>query len=291
MTYAQLKAFHAVARFGSFTAAAQNIGLSQPAISDHIKNLEESYGTQLFTRNAKGANLTLIGKKLFAIVERLFETETEASELLSQAQMLKHGELKLGADAAVHILPQLQKFSEKFPQISIKLSRGNSLALLAKITDFSLDFAVVANKPSEAGVGSHLIRRDQLVALVTKNNKHWKNHKSTSLPELAKHTFIMREEGSTTKSSVQKYFGKAGVQVTHMIEIEGREATQEAVAHGLGVTIISTGEFTPHPKIMPLRISDCDEKMEEWLIWLESRSNLRLIDAFLRLFKESAAFL
>ncbi len=284
MTNAQLKAFHAVARFGSFTAASHHLALSQPAISDHVRKLEDAYGTQMFVRNAKGASLTPLGKKLYAIVERLVETESEASALLSQAKSLEQGELKIGADAAVHILQHMRTFNQKFPSITLKLSSGNSSELIAMLTDFSLDFAVVATKPADTAIASLRLRLDPFVALVPKH-EIWKHKTSTSLAELAKHTFIIREDGSATKSSVQNCFLKAGVRMGSCIEIEGREATQEAVALGLGVTIISKGELTPGENFMALQISDCKERMEEWLIWLKSRSNLRVVESFLQLFR------
>ncbi len=284
MTNAQLKAFHAVARFGSFTAAAARLSLSQPAVSDHIRNLEEAYGTQLFTRNPKGAVLTTTGKKLFAIVERLFETENEAAALLSQAKNLKQGELTIGADAAVHILPHIRKFNEKFPLVSIRLLSGNSADLIARLTDFTLDFAVAAARPLDPGIASLRMRQDNMIAIVKKTGP-LASRKSIKLAELAQHTMVLREQGSATKTIVQKCFEQAGLRIGRVIEVEGREATQEAVAHGLGIAIISEGELTPDNRLLSLKLSDCHEKMEEWLLWLKSRTNLRLIEAFLATLK------
>ena len=81
MRHAQLKAFHAVAVHGGFSRAAEALGLTQPAVSDHVRKLEESYGVQLFTRGPAGVALTDMGRKLFAIAERQFEAESEALEV------------------------------------------------------------------------------------------------------------------------------------------------------------------------------------------------------------------
>ena len=78
MRHAQLKAFHAVAIHGGFSRAAERLSLTQPAVSDHVRKLEESYGVQLFNRGPSGVALTAMGRSLFAIAERLFEAETEA---------------------------------------------------------------------------------------------------------------------------------------------------------------------------------------------------------------------
>ena len=79
MRHAQLKAFHAVAAHGGFSRAAEALGLTQPAVSDHVRKLEEAYGVQLFTRGPAGVALTDMGRKLFAIAERQFEAEAEAA--------------------------------------------------------------------------------------------------------------------------------------------------------------------------------------------------------------------
>ena len=79
MRHAQLKAFHAVAVHTGFSRAAEALGLTQPAVSDHVRKLEETYGVQLFTRAPSGVALTGMGRKLFAIAERQFEAEAEAA--------------------------------------------------------------------------------------------------------------------------------------------------------------------------------------------------------------------
>src|SRR3954451_21331728 len=149
MGYAQLKAFHAIAQTGGFSKAAARLSLSQPAISDHIAKLEESCRAQLFQRTRREAILTDLGRKLFALTERLFEAEREADELLSRARSLEEGSLTIGADAAVHALPLLKRFRERYPKIAARVLSGNSAQLLARLARFEIDFAVVAVRPSE----------------------------------------------------------------------------------------------------------------------------------------------
>ncbi len=88
MRHAQLKAFHAVAAQGGFSKAAARLALTQPAISDHIRKLEEAYGSELFLRRRGGVELTPFARKLYAVTERMFEAEREALELLARARGL-----------------------------------------------------------------------------------------------------------------------------------------------------------------------------------------------------------
>ena len=280
MTSAQLKAFYAVAKYGSFTAAAQRLSLSQPAISDHVKKLEEAYGTELFVRVAKGVKLTQIGSKLFAIAERHTEAEAEALTLLSQAQNLEEGEMTIGADAAVHIMSHLKLFRKNHPKIKVKLQSGNSLDLVAKLKDFSIDFAVAAIAPEEDTVAAIRIGSDRMVAIVNHASPLAKR-KSISLKELSRQTLVLRETGSATRKITVSAFQARGLVLENIIEAEGRETTQEIVAQGLGIALVSKGELNFDQRVVAINLADCDDKMSEWLLYLKSRGDLRLVQAFL----------
>ncbi|WP_374334072.1 LysR family transcriptional regulator, partial [Aestuariivirga sp.] len=171
MRHAQLKAFHAVAVHGGFSRAAEALGLTQPAVSDHVRKLEETYGVQLFTRAPSGVTLTDMGRKLFAIAERQFEAESEALELLSRGRTLEEGQLTIGADAAVHILPELARFRLKHPKLSVRLVTGNSAQLVKRLEDFSIDIAITAGRPADPAFLARKLRSDRLVAVVQRSSR------------------------------------------------------------------------------------------------------------------------
>ncbi|MFO6042095.1 LysR family transcriptional regulator, partial [Pseudomonas aeruginosa] len=110
VSHAQLKAFHAVAVYGSFTRAAERLFLTQPAVSDQVRKLEERYGVLLFHRNKRSVRLSELGERLLAVTQRLFAIEAEAEELLSASSALQTGTLTLAVDAPVHVLPQIARF-------------------------------------------------------------------------------------------------------------------------------------------------------------------------------------
>jgi LysR family transcriptional regulator, low CO2-responsive transcriptional regulator len=280
MTSAQLKAFYAVAKFGSFTLAAQHLSLTQPAISDHIKKLEVSYGTALFRRVAKGVKLTDIGAKLFAIAERHSETESEAKLLLSQAKELEAGELALGADAAVHIMPHLAIFRSQHPKIGIKFVSGNTNQLIANLKDYTIDFAIVAMLPADETISALHLGTQKIVAIVSAKSTLAKR-KSLTLRELAHRTIIVREHGSITRSITMNALQKLSLIPSQIIEAETRETSQELVAQDLGFALVPKAEITPDPRIVAITLADCDEEMSEWLLCLKARQNLRIIQAFL----------
>lgn len=279
MRHAQLKAFHAVAVHGGFSRAAESLGLTQPAVSDHVRKLEEAYGVQLFTRAAAGVSLTGMGRKLFAIAERLFEAETEAVELLSRGRTLEEGQLTIGADAASHILPELARFRLKHPKLSVRLVTGNSAQLLKRLEDFSIDIAVTAERPGDAAFLARKLRSDRLAAVVQRSSRLSKL-KRISFAELVKLPLILREEGSMTRKLLLAEAARRGLTLSSSIEIESREAAREAAAQGLGLAIMSEGEIAPDGRLAVLAIPDWETEMEEWMICLRSRSGLHAIRSF-----------
>jgi aminoethylphosphonate catabolism LysR family transcriptional regulator len=279
MRHAQIKAFHAVAVHAGFSRAAEALGLTQPAVSDHVRKLEEAYGVQLFTRAAAGVSLTDMGRKLFAIAERLFEAEGQAIELLSRGRTLEEGQLTIGADAASHILPELARFRLKHPKLSVRLVTGNSAQLLKRLEDFSIDIAVTAERPNEPAFLARKLRSDRLVAVVQRSSRLSKL-KRIAFADLVKLPLILREDGSMTRKLLLEETARRGLTLSGTIEIESREAAREAAAQGLGLAIMSEGELVPDGRLAVLAIPDWETEMEEWMICLRSRSALHVIRSF-----------
>ncbi|MBI2718537.1 MAG: LysR family transcriptional regulator [Rhizobiales bacterium] len=279
MRHAQLLAFHAVATQGGFSRAAEKLSLTQPAVSDHVRKLEETYGVQLFNRAARGAELTALGRGLFAITERLLEAEGQARELLSRAKTLDEGQLTIGADAAVHVLLHIVRFHQNHPRITLRLVTGNSAELLARLESLSIDLAVTAERPSSEAVLARRLKQDRLVAVIREESTFQKE-RSLSLTRLAELPLILREEGSATRRLLLEELRRRGLRPSIAIEIESREAAREAVAQGLGVAVMSEGELVPDSRLRTIRISDWQASMEEWLLCLKSRADLHIIRSF-----------
>src|SRR5687767_4036783 len=128
-TYAQLRAFHAVAIAGSFTAAAAAQRVSQPALTVQVRSLERDFGVELFFRRGRRVVLTPLGRELLGISTRLFETTGEADALLSAAGTLRRGALRIGADGPYHLMPLLAAFRTAHPGVTVQVTLGNSEVL------------------------------------------------------------------------------------------------------------------------------------------------------------------
>ncbi|HCL3930538.1 LysR family transcriptional regulator, partial [Pseudomonas aeruginosa] len=183
VSHAQLKAFHAVAVYGSFTRAAERLFLTQPAVSDQVRKLEERYGVLLFHRNKRSVRLSELGERLLAVTQRLFAIEAEAEELLSASSALQTGTLTLAVDAPVHVLPQIARFCERYPGIAVRVETGNTDESLQRLFSYQADLALLGRDVSDERLLSLTLRNDPIVAFVSLSHP-WAGRESIRLADL-----------------------------------------------------------------------------------------------------------
>nr|WP_317988446.1 LysR substrate-binding domain-containing protein [Pseudomonas aeruginosa] len=234
VSHAQLKAFHAVAVYGSFTRAAERLFLTQPAVSDQVRKLEERYGVLLFHRNKRSVRLSELGERLLAVTQRLFAIEAEAEELLSASSALRTGTLTLAVDAPVHVLPQIARFCERYPGIAVRVETGNTDESLQRLFSYQADLALLGRDVSDERLLSLTLRNDPIVAFVSLSHP-WAGRESIRLADLDDMPLVLREQGSVTRQTLEEEMSRAGLRIRPAIQVEGREASREAVVAGIGV--------------------------------------------------------
>ena len=286
VSHAQLKAFHAVAVYGSFTKAAERLFLTQPAISDQVRKLEERYGVLLFHRNKRSVRLTDLGERLLGVTQKLFVIEAEAQELLQDSQALQTGSLVLAVDAPVHVLPQIARFCERYPGISVKIETGNTDESLLRLFNYQADLALLGRDVSDERLLSLPLRNDPMVAFVSRNHP-WADRKSICLADLDDTPLVLREIGSVTRQTLEEEMAGAGLRIRPAIQVEGREAAREAVVVGIGVGVVSAAEFGADSRVCALPITDCKRRLTETLVCLREQSSRRIVATFLEMVRES----
>ncbi|MET0775847.1 MAG: LysR family transcriptional regulator [Pseudomonas mandelii] len=286
VSHAQLKAFHAVAVHGSFTKAAERLFLTQPAISDQVRKLEERFGVLLFHRNKRSVRLTDLGERLLSITQRLFVIEDEAQELLHDSRALQTGSLILAVDAPVHVLPQIARFCERYPGISVKIETGNTDESLFRLFNYQADLALLGRDVSDERLISLPLRNDPMVAFVSHNHP-WADRESICLADLHDTPLVLREIGSVTRQTLEEEMAQAGFSIRPAIQVEGREAAREAVVVGIGVGVVSAAEFGADSRVCALPITDCTRRLTETLVCLREQSSRRVVATFLEMVRES----
>lgn len=279
---AQLRAFHAVATEGSFTAAARRLGVTQPTISSQVKALEDAYGVRLFERLGRGVAPTELGCALHDVTRRLYTAEEEARELLDDAQELRTGHLKVGADGPHHVIPLLARFTIRFPQLDVSLDMGNSTEVLRAVRESRIDVAVLAQPDDDPGLHAIPLATSTLVLFVPVGHP-WSRRAAISLSSVADQRMILREAASATRRIFQRALDGAGVKPLSVMQIESREAVREAVAAGLGIGVVSRAELDPDARLHALEIDDARLEITEYVVCLQERRRLRVVRAFLEI--------
>ena len=285
MRYVQLRAFHNVATHGGFSRAAEALYLTQPAISDQVRKLEEEYDILLFDRSKRRVTVTEKGAKLLEITNRLFDQEQQAKDFLSESRALTSGTLRLFVDSAYHITGILSSFREKFPKIHISVRVGNTSDVVSELYAYDADIGVLGELPEKDDWDVIPLGSTPLVAFAAKGSKY-EGLKFNSYKDLADCDLVMREQGSKTRQKLETAAASVGSILEPLIEAEGREGVREIVASGAGIGFVSTDEFGTDERLFKIPLPEPCPVMSESLICLRDRKEQKLIKAFMKLANE-----
>jgi LysR family transcriptional regulator, low CO2-responsive transcriptional regulator len=242
-TLHQLKVFEAVARHNSFTRAAEELFLTQPTVSMQVKQL--AVGLPLFEQVGKRLYLTNAGKELFGTCKGLFDQLSEFESTIANLKGLKQGTLRLSViTTAKYIIPRLLGlFSQRYPGIDISLMVTNHERISDRMLNNQDDIYVMSQLPSDFDLNVHPFLENPLVVLAPRSHPLVKE-KNIPLKRLADELFIMREPGSGTRQAVQKLFDDQGITVKVKLDLGSNEAIKQAIAGGLGISVLSRHTLT-----------------------------------------------
>jgi LysR family transcriptional regulator, low CO2-responsive transcriptional regulator len=281
-THAQLRAFHAVAEARSFTAAAQALGVSQPAVSMHVRALEDAYGVELLTRGRPGVDTTELGRALLDTTRPMFSLEAEAAELLQRATALLRGRLRVGADGPFLIVPVLAAFRREHPHVGLSLSLGNSSEVLRDLLDGRTDVAAFSDRIEDPRLFAVPAAKSAQVVIVAREHA-WARRRGVRLRDLHGAPMVMREEGSVTRRAIEAALDRAGVKPSVVMELGSREAVHEAVVAGIGAGVVIEAERGHDVRVVALPLLDVSIEHVEYVACLEERRRLRAVRAFFEL--------
>lgn len=280
MTPTQLRAFHAVASTGSFTAAARSLNTSQPPVTTHVRELEDLYGVELFHRHGRGAELTTVGRQLLAITQRVIANQQEAVEFLRDAGKLRSGHLRLGSIAPFGITELLARFHDAYPQIDITVTPGNSSELLDGLRRYRFDVALVGQVASLDEFHTTCHTQPEIVLMVNRRHR-WARRRGIRIRELAGEPLIFREDGSNTQRALRHAAEAAGVKLSCALTYGSREGVVASVVAGLGVGSIPEDQLNNHPELRIVRIQDVRVTVDSYVACLAERSESRIVRALL----------
>lgn len=240
----RLQVFHAVAKHGSFTRAAENLFMTQPAVTFQIKQLEEQFNTRLLDRGHGKVTLTTAGEIVFNYAERILglsdEMETRIGELTDELT----GVLTIGASPtiAAYWLPQLMAgFMAKYPRVVPRLFVGNSENIQNRVAAHDLDVGMVEKESDDDSLECTLAYQDELMAVVPPSHAL---AQATALhaEDLAPYPFIDRDPGAAIRALSESFFRDNGVlpeSLTRAAEMGSLTVLKKLVRDGHGFAMIS----------------------------------------------------
>src|ERR1700744_3733911 len=193
--YAQLRAVHAVAENGGLSKEAPALSLTQPAVSDHVRRLEQDYGVKLFERGPRGVETTELGLRLFSVTRHMLSCERDARQLLESAGGLESGSLSLAADAPDLAVALISAFRRRHPGIIVTLSIANPAECMQRVVSSAVGAAITAAPQVHSRLESRVLRREPLAAMVPASYPAAKKRR-LSYAELVKQPMIFREPQS-----------------------------------------------------------------------------------------------
>lgn len=284
MNLAQLRAFDMVVRTGSFTAAGRALNVSQPAVTNHVRALEDYYGVTLFRRRGRGVEPNELGRSLAELSRQLFTLEEEATDLLQSSKALRRGTLRIAADGPYLLIPLVAEFRRRYPGVRVGLTILNTRDVRDALISERCDVAIHAQLDSDERLFVAPLSRYDIVIFVSAGHP-WALAERPSVPmkELHAQPVILRERGSSTRRLFERACETAGIRPDYVIETTSRETVKEAVAAGLGIGVISEAELREDSRFWPLTVEDADLGYTECVVCLNRKRNLRMLKEFFSL--------
>jgi DNA-binding transcriptional LysR family regulator len=259
----RIRVFRAVAHHLNFSRAAEELLLTQPAITQQIKALEDEFGVPLFDRGGGHIALTAGGKALLPFAENMKELSEQAVVALAEAFGQHAGELALGASQTIgqYLLPRfVAAFRRTNPKIRVRACSGNSDEMLDALLSRKIQLALIEGPEQRKDLHIEPFMDDHMV-LVVPASHGWDNH-DIKVEDLKSEPLLMREFGSGSRRVVEQALSNAGVkakELTISMELDSTEGLLNAVEAGLGITFVSRWAVRNQLSLGTLKIARVQE--------------------------------
>ena len=269
VTLRQLQAFEAVARLRSFSRAAAEMHVTQPTVSKQIRLLHEQVGLPLIELLGKKVFLTEAGEKLYATCADWLDTWGRFEQTIADFKGLKQGRLKIAAVTTTkYFMPRiLGPFCSRYPGIEIALEVLNRDRLLERLFRNQDDLYVMGVPPEGMDIESEPFMDNPLIVLAPAAHP-LVGRKNIPFAELAEETFLVREQGSGTRMTMEREFEQRNTRLRIKMELGSNEAVKQAVAGGLGLALLSRSTLHPDGGQNELAVLDVEgfPIMRAWYI-------------------------
>jgi DNA-binding transcriptional LysR family regulator len=274
-----LETFAKAAELNNFTAAGKALAMTQAAVSQRMHELEKALGTLLFRRTGGRLVLTDEGRRLYDYVQRILELHRQARQEIAGQKASISGQLRLGASTipGEHFLPALMSvFRRRYPQIEVRASIGDSLAVINQVEQGRIQLGLVGRKADNPRLEFRHFSTDRMVLVVPAGHT-WARRRQISLQQLCKQPLILREPGSGSRHCLEMELARREKSLGDMqiaLELGSNAAIKEAVGHGLGLAVLSIHAVQQEIKtgqLHVLKVTDLPCDRELFMVWDQQR--------------------
>ncbi len=240
INFTRLRAFHEAAKTQNFSAAARSLRVSQPAVTAHVRALEESLGVKLFRKRGRRVVLTDTGALLYRYSQEVFELERQIERAMHEILVLERGTVKVGTTKtyAQWLMPQLvTRFHAAFPKVRMVLDEGSSLEIAQSLLELRNDLAVIAQLEDFEGLRFVPFRRERVVLCAAPAHPLAQGG-PIEFGRLKDELVIMQEEGSGIEALVRRSFARRGLSPNVLVESSNVEFIKEMVERGDAVSFL-----------------------------------------------------
>lgn len=245
LTVRQLQVFDAVARHRNFTRAAEELFMTQPAVSGHVRQMEDMAEMPLLERVGRRLDLTQAGEEVQATARAVLQRVEDLDTALAELRGLVRGRLRLSVvTTAEYFAPHLLgAFARAYDGVEIRLEVSNRELVLSRLADNEDELAVMGRVPEGMGVAGTPFLDNPLVVLAPPDHP-LVGETRIPLERLAEEPVLLREPGSGTRLALERHFAEAGLTPRVAMELGSNEAIKQAVLAGLGVSVLSRHTLT-----------------------------------------------
>lgn len=256
--------FLSVAEHLSFSKAANELFISQPAVTNHIKKLENKLNSTLFNRKGNKIYLTKAGALTYRHLKSIRLLYRELEFNLTQLNNSLKGSLRIGASSTIaqYVIPKvIASFYKRYPKIKVYLINGNSSEIEKKLLDNEIDIALVENKSSQSNIKYVNFLDDEIVAVTGKNSVYSKL-KNLSIPDFQELPIVLREKGSGTLQVIQQTLLKQNISLNKLnvvLHLGSTEAIKNFLSDFDGIALVSDKSIVKEYKqkeIVKIRIKN-----------------------------------
>lgn len=226
----------------SFTKAAEELHMTQPAVSQHIRTLEQSLGVRLLERSNKDVRMNKAGEIVYHHAREIRALYARMQYLVDDLSNHAGGPLTIGASYTFgeYILPHVvARLKEAYPQISPTIIIHNTKEIAELVLANQLDVGIVEGEFSGHQLHSEIVSEDHMVVVASPRHPMLDAHVELQSSELAEETWILREEGSGTRQAAELFFARYGIVPQAVMEFGSTQVIKEAVEAGLGISLLS----------------------------------------------------